>query len=92
MIMPGKSSMYSTRQNNDFMMETLLVLNEFEEAVTIDDIKKNSFSLSQLSSQKISRLLSELIGAGLAQKTKSKKLGRMVYKSTGQMVKQGYEV
>lgn len=48
--------------------------------------------LQPLTTQKIARLIGNLIEMGLVRKTMAKNLGRMVYKSVAVMARQGYEV
>ena len=73
-------------------MRILSILNESEEAMTIDEIKSQDMILQPLTSQKMARLISNLIEMGFARKGKSKSLGRMVYKAVAVMIRQGYDV
>lgn len=73
-------------------MRILSILNESEEAMTIDQIKSQDMILQPLTSQKMARLISNLIEMGLVRKDRSKSLGRMVYKAVAVMVRQGYDV
>lgn len=78
--------------NADYKFRILDVLNNAQDAITLDEIRMDDIILRPLSNQKISRLISELIDFGLVQKGKSKSLGRMVYKTTARMQEEGYEV
>lgn len=60
--------------------------------MTIDEIKSQDMILQPLTSQKMARLIGNLIEMGLVRKGKSKSLGRMVYKAVAVMISQGYDV
>ena len=72
-------------------MRILGILNESEEAMTIDEIKSRDMILQPLTSQKMARLICNLIDMGFVRRGKSKSLGRMVYKAVAVMVRQGYK-
>lgn len=91
--MPGRTAArkYSAAQEGAFRMEILDVLNNTEDALTIEQIKNESpVILGGLTSQKMARVLSHLIEMGLVRKAKSKQQGRMVYKTVSKMIEQGY--
>lgn len=92
--MPGytRTRKLSIDKESEIKYRIMDVLDNSEEALTIDDIKKQDFTLEGLSSQKMARLLGGLIEMGLARKSRSNSLGRMVYKSTSVMREQGYDV
>lgn len=92
--MPGKVRVHrlSSEKEGEYKMRILSILNESEEAMTIDQIKSQDMILQPLTSQKMARLISNLIEMGLVRKGKSKSLGRMVYKAVAVMVRQGYDV
>lgn len=91
--MPGRVRVHrpSPEKEGEYKMRILNVLNESEEAITIDQIKSQDMILQPLTPQKMARLISNLIEMGLVRKGKSKSLGRMVYKAVAVMVRQGYE-
>ena len=62
------------------------------QSMTIDEIKSQDMILQPLTSQKMARLIGNLIEMGLVRKGKSKSLGRMVYKAVAVMISQGYDV
>ena len=68
------------------------VLENSPEAMSIAEIQMSDIALRNVTSQKLSRVLSHLIEMGMAQKAKDKSSGHMVYKSTAVMKDQGYEV
>lgn len=92
--MPGRVSKtkYSTVQEGEFRFRVLDILNNSDEALTIDEIKSQDMILQPLTSQKLSRVLGHLIEMGLVKKAKSKKMNRMVYKAVTKMIEQGYDV
>ena len=92
--MPGRVRVHrsSPEKEGEYKMRSLSILNESEEAMTIDKIKSQDMILQPLTSQKMARLISNLIEMGLVRKGKSKNLGRMVYKAVAVMVRQGYDI
>lgn len=92
--MPGRVRVHrlSPEKEGEYKMRILSILNESEEAMTIDEIKGQDMILQPLTSQKMARLIGNLIEMGLVRKSKSKSLGRMVYKAVAVMISQGYDV
>ena len=92
--MPGRVRGHrpSPEKEREYKMRILSILNESEEAMTIDEIKSQDMILQPLTSQKMARLIGNLIEMGLVRKGKSKRLGRMVYKAVAVMISQGYDV
>lgn len=92
--MPGRVRVHRPppEKEGEYKMRILSILNESEEAMTIDEIKSQDMILQPLTSQKMARLIGNLIEMGLARKGKSKSLGRMVYKAVAVMISQGYDV
>lgn len=92
--MPGrfKTKAYSAAQEGEFKLRIIDILNNSDEAMTIDDIKSEDIILRDLTSQKMSRVLSNLIELGLVRKARSKAQGRMVYKAVSKMIEQGYDM
>lgn len=92
--MPGRVRVHrpSLEKEGEYKMRILSILNESEEAMTIDEIKNQDMILQPLTSQKMARLIGNLIEMGLVRKGKSKSLGRMVYKAVAVMISQGYDV
>ncbi len=91
--MPGRVRVHRTspEKEGEYKMRILGILNESEEAMTIDEIKSRDMILQPLTSQKMARLICNLIDMGFVKRGKSKSLGRMVYKAVAVMVRQGYE-
>ena len=91
--MPGRVRVHraSPEKEGEYKMRILGILNESEEAMTIDEIKSRDIVLQPLTSQKMARLICNLIDMGFVRRGKSKSLGRMVYKAVAVMVRQGYE-
>jgi Fe2+ or Zn2+ uptake regulation protein len=91
--MPGRvsSKRYSAVQEGEFRVRVIDILNNSDEALTIEEIKNQDMILSPLTSQKLSRVLGYLVQMGLVKKAKAKS-GRMVYKAVSKMIEQGYEV
>lgn len=92
--MPGRVRVHrpSPEKEGEYKIRILSILNESEEAMTIDKIKSQDMILQPLTSQKMARLISNLIEMGLVRKGKSKSLGRMVYKAVAVMIRQGYDM
>lgn len=90
--MPYKTSKYTTTQNSEFTTRCIDVLENSPEALTIDQIKQRDMVLNNLTTQKISRILSHMAEMGFVKKCKDRVSGRMIYKSTSVMMAQGYEV
>lgn len=90
--MPYKTSKYTTTQNSEFTTRCIDVLENSPEALTIDQIKQQDIVLNNLTTQKISRILSHMAEMGFVKKCKDRVSGRMIYKSTSVMIAQGYEV
>ncbi len=90
--MPGTSSKYKPQQTAEWEGEIMVILAESENAMTIDEIKLHSINLTNVTTAKMARILSHLIEIGMVKKSQSKSKGRMVYKSTAIMKKQGYSL
>ena len=90
--MPYRKSKYSTVQNQALSVTALDVLSESPIALSINDICVRRPSLQNQTTQKMARILNELVEMGLVQKTKSKSRGRMVYMATSQLESQGYNI
>lgn len=89
--MPGRKSQFSTETNAMIKTNLIMTLEEATEAdqPTTDWIQRNSILLSGFTPQKLSRSLNELWEMGLVKKGKNR-AGRMVYRLTSQMEKEGY--
>lgn len=87
--MPGRKTGTSKAQNQMYEFETLSVLSESPNALTISDICARSMTLTGLTPQKMARILSQLVNMGLVRKTQSKSKGRMVYIAQSQLEEQG---
>lgn len=80
--MPGRTSKYSARTNGMLKLATIDVLNTYPQAMTISDICVRDMTLTGQTTQKMSRILNELVEMGIVRKAKSKKKKRMVYMAT----------
>lgn len=90
--MPSRySSKYKKADTDLWRGEIAIILAEAQEALTIDDIKNKSMLLTDITSQKMARMLNDLIEMGMVRKAKSKQRNRMVYKSLAVMKEQGYD-
>jgi len=87
--MPGRKSKYSKEQTQALTVAALDVLAESPNALTISDICARRISLQGQTTQKMARVLNELVEYGLVQKAKNK-AGRMLYMATAQLEEQGY--
>ena len=90
--MPMRRSKYSATQNSELTFETMTVLSEAQEALTIEEICNRSIKLTGHTPQKMARILNDLVDVGMVKKCQSKSKGRMIYKSTAVMAEQGYDV
>lgn len=90
--MPGrtKTKKLSATQESELHFRVLDILNNSEDALTIDEIKSRDMVLSPMTSQKITRVLGYLTEMGFVRKGKSKRQNRMVYKAVSKMEEQGY--
>jgi DNA-binding IclR family transcriptional regulator len=82
---------YSKAQNEQLIAAALDVLEESPIALTISDICVRRPSLAGQTSQKMSRILNELIEYGFVRKSVNKQTKRMMYMSVNQLTSQGYE-
>lgn len=91
--MPGYKRKYTKEQEGVFKVRALDILNNSEEALTINDIRASDpMILGPVTSQKLSRVLGTLIDLGFVKKSKSREKNCMVYKAVSKMREQGYEV
>lgn len=74
-------SKYEKQRDSMLSVETMFVLADAEKPLNIDEIKASNMMLAGTSSQKMARVLNELIDIGAAQKHQDKKSGRMVYET-----------
>lgn len=88
----ASGSKYSKEFNNEIILRTIDVLHHSLVPMTISEICNNDMVLNGLTSQKMSKVLGELVKMGIAAKAKSKKLNRMVYISTEALEEQGYDI
>lgn len=87
--MPGRKTGTTKAQNQMYEFETLSVLSESPNAMTISEICEKSFTLNGITPQKMVRILSELVNMGLVRKTQSRSKKRMVYIAQSQLDEQG---
>lgn len=86
-----KKAKYTIERTQEIMMRALGVVCDSSTPLTIADIQKNDLILVDVTSQKIARVLNELVERGIVVKTKSKSHGgRMVYMSVETLESQGY--
>lgn len=86
-----KKSKYSLEQTQEIMMRAFGALCDSETPMTIEEIQQADLSLVSTTTQKMARVLNELVEKGVVVKTKSKaKGGRMIYMSIEVLEKQGY--
>ena len=83
-----KTSKYNKQQTMEMEGEVIYILSHCPNAMTIDEIQAASFTLGNVTSQKIARILGHLIETGLVAKAKSKSKNKMVYKSLATLVEE----
>lgn len=83
---------YTKDQNSELRVRALGVLAESPNALTIPEICAGDMGLMGQTSQKMARVLNELVEAGFVMKTSSKSKGRMVYAAVCQLEDQGYDI
>ena len=83
-----KTSKYNKQQTMEMEGEVIYILSHCPNAMTIDEIQTTSFTLGNVTSQKIARILGHLIETGLVAKAKSKSKNKMVYKSLATFVEE----
>lgn len=83
-----KTPKYNKQQTMEMEGEVIYILSHCPNAMTIDEIQAASFTLGNVTSQKIARILGHLIETGLATKAKSKSKNKMVYKSLAAFVEE----
>lgn len=76
--MAWSKSKYSAEFNQEMNVRVFSVLADAQTALTNDEIKARDISLGQVTSQKISRILSELCDRGLVVRGKASN-GHMTY-------------
>ena len=81
LLMSYKVSKYSKDFSNELAGRVAVVLFDATEPITINDIKNRDMVLSNITSQKITRILSNLIDTGFVVKGKNK-TGHMTYVCT----------
>ena len=91
--MPGiRSSKYSTTQTQSMTMNALGVLLDSQIPLTISEICAADMNLAGQTSQKMSRVLNDLVERGFVKKTKSKSKGKMIYMAVANLEEQGYDL
>ena len=87
-----KKPKYTIEQSQEIMMRAFGALCDSSSPMTIEEIQKADLFLVSTTTQKMARVLNELVEKGVVAKTKSKaKGGRMVYMSIEVLEKQGYD-
>lgn len=87
-----KTSKYSTTQTQAITVAALGVLADSPVPLTIPEICAADLTLTYQTTQKMSRVLNELVEAGFVKKTKSKSKGKMIYAATANLEEQGYSM
>lgn len=77
--MPGRKSKYSAETNSRIKLAIFDALNNSTRSMTIPDICAASIELKNLTSQKMSRVLNDLVEMGFVKKAQSPEKKRMVY-------------
>jgi hypothetical protein len=75
-----KTSKYSKAQTQEWTGRIAVILAESQVALTLEEIKGRDIVLSNITSQKISKMVGHLVEMGMATKAKNSK-GLMTYKS-----------
>lgn len=78
--MPYKTSKYSKKQTDEWTGRIAITLAEANRALTIEEIQNMDITLSNITSQKMARMLGHLVDMGVATKIKNSS-GRMTYKA-----------
>ncbi len=86
--MPGTRPKYNKQQTAIMEGEILYIISHSSEAITIDEMRAQSFTLANVSTQKIARILTKLIDMGMVIKAKSKSKNKMVYKSLATFIEE----
>lgn len=88
-----RKAKYTIEQTQELTMRALAVLQDSSTPLTIQEICANDINLTNQTSQKMSRVLSNLCEMGMVKKTKSKSKGnRMVYASVSSLEDAGYNI
>lgn len=87
-----KTSKYSVATTQELTMRALGVLADSGKPMTIDEICAADMGLHGQTTQKMARVLNELVEKGVAFKTQSKARKRMIYVSAQAMADQGYDI
>lgn len=87
-----RKAKYTVEQSQEIMMRAFGALCDSTTPMTIEEIQNADLFLISTTTQKMARVLNELVEKGVVVKTKSKaKGGRMVYMSIEVLEKQGYD-
>lgn len=87
-----KKPKYSVVQTQEITMRALGALLDAGTALTIDEICQRDIHLVGQTTQKMARVLNELVEGGLVMKTKSKSKQRMIYAAVASLEAQGYDI
>ncbi len=88
-----KKAKYSIEQTQELTMRALAVLQDSSTPLTIQEICANDMNLTNQTSQKMARVLSNLCEMGMVKKTKSKSKGnKMIYAAVASLENEGYDV
>lgn len=85
-----KSSKYSTECNGRIKVGIIDVLAEATCGMTIADIQAHNITLAGLTSQKMARVLNELVDMGVVKKAQSRRTKRMMYMAVSVMEELGF--
>ena len=88
-----KKAKYSIEQTQELTMRALAVLQDSSTPLTIQEICAGDMNLTNQTSQKMARILSNLCEMGMVKKTKSKSKGnKMIYAAVASLENEGYDV
>lgn len=88
-----KKAKYTIEQTQELTMRALAVLQDSSTPLTIQEICANDMNLTNQTSQKMARVLSNLCEMGMVKKTKSKSKGnKMIYAAVASLENEGYDV
>ena len=82
-------SKYSKELTQRWTVKAMIVLAEAQRDMTSKEIQQGDLELTEVTPQKMARILNELVEKGLVMKSKGKS-GLMYYKAMGTILKEGY--
>lgn len=88
--MPYRTKKYTAEQDGQYKVEVLSILADKDCGISIAEIQAESIVLTGVTSQKIARILNNLVEMGLVQKAQSRATGRMKYMAVSRMLELGF--